>query len=304
MFAEFEPDLFLGCTYSVDRAVYKCIASRPQMRVALFASAWGHYLRDVNLEQYPLVVVTEQEKRTIEQLKKQTGRPDFVFIHAHGPWLEGTLSGWKEIGVDTCGILNAADVFVYANSVSRPELACDIGFVGGYWPYKARNLDRYLLPLCHPQKGLNIRIFGNQPWPVHSYLGTCDDRIARDLFASATVCPNISEPHSTDLGWDVVERVFKVPAAGGLLVCDAVQEAIDLFGDDLLVVISPFELEEAVQHFKKNPHLRQHYIKRMQERVLIEHTYHHRVATMLNKLDMPDEAEKCILHLKSMIGSI
>lgn len=294
VFSEFEPDAFFGCTYSVDRAVAKCIAARPSMKAGLFASAWGPYLKDVDLKRYPLVVASEQEKARIEELKRTTGKPDFVFIHAHGEWLEGTMSGWAEIGVPYLGVLNAADTFVYLDPPFKPELACDVGYVGGRWGYKSRNIDRVLLPLCHPSKNLDVKIFSRDDWGAPQCLGTIDDRDAASLFASATVCPNVSEPHSTDLGWDVVERPFKVAAAGGLCVSDFVGEASDLFGADLPMYHSPTGLEELVRHFVKNPESRVPVIQKLQRRVLTEHTYWERVAQFWNGFGMPEEAKRCL----------
>jgi hypothetical protein len=296
IFSEFEPDLYLGTTYETDRAVAKCIAKRPHMKVALYASAWGPYLKDVDLQKYPLVVASEQEKRALAELKKTTGKPDFVFIHAHDRWLDGTMSGWKEIGVDYHGVLNAADTFVYMNGRHRPELECDIGFVGGYWGYKARNIDRYLLPLLHPSSGLRSKVFGNQPWPVHQYLGTCSDEDARDLFVSAAVCPNISEPHSTDCGWDVIERPFKVAAAGGFCVSDYVEEGRDLFTEnELPMADNPKRFEELIRYFVEKPGSRDYYQGNMRQKVLAEHTYFDRVADIFSYLGMKKERMQTLL---------
>jgi hypothetical protein len=294
VFGEYEPELYIGTTYELDRAVAKNIAKRPDMRVALYASAWGPYLDDVDLQKYPLVVASEQEKRTVEALKKETGRPDFVFIHAHDRWLEGTMSGWGQLGLPYLGVLNAADTFVYLNPVRKPELACDVGFVGGYWGYKARNLDRYILPLCHPESGLDVKIFGNQPWPTHRYLGGIDDADAASLFVSAKVCPNVSEPHSTDLGWDVIERPWKILAAGGFCVSDYVEEGNVLFGGRVPMARSPEEFGDLVRHFLGNPELRAKYAEKGRALVLGAHTYWDRVSQLFTGLGMADEAARTL----------
>lgn len=295
VFSEFEPDVYIGTTYELDRAVYKNVASRPHMRVALYASAWGPYLDGVDPTKYPVVVAGEQEKATVERLKKETGRPDFVFIHAHGHWLEGTMSGWAATGVPYLGVLNAADTFLYLNPPRRPELACDVGFVGGYWGYKARNLDRFLLPLCHPSSGLSVKVFGNQPWPVHQYLGRVDDFTAASLFPSAAVCPNVSEPHSTDLGWDVIERPFKVLCAGGVCVSDYVAEARDLFAEgELPMAKTPREFEDLVRTAVDFPETSARLAAEGRKKVLAEHTYWDRVAQLWTGLGMADEAARTL----------
>jgi len=124
-FSAVEPDLYIGTTYELDRATAKCIAARPHMKVAMFASAWGPYVEDIDREKYPLVLVSEQEKRAVEQLRKTAGKPDLVFVHAHGRWLDGTMSGWSELGIPYAGVLNAADTFAYLGGRYDPGLACD-----------------------------------------------------------------------------------------------------------------------------------------------------------------------------------
>src|SRR5262245_32511826 len=68
-FAEYEPDLFIGTTYDLDRATIKCIMARPQMRVILFASANGELTDSLDRQKYPLVIATEEEKEVIRALK-------------------------------------------------------------------------------------------------------------------------------------------------------------------------------------------------------------------------------------------
>lgn len=290
-FSEFEPDVFIGTTYDLDNAQHKCIASRPQMKVALFASAWGPYLNDVDTQRYPLVVVQEAEKKMMERLKRETGRPDFVFIHAHDRWLHGTMAGWKELGIPYLGLLNAADLFGYFQGKPQADLECDLAFVGGYWGYKATNINRFLLPLCHPSQMLNIKIFGNQKWPVAQYLGGIEDREVPNLFASAKLCPNVSEPHSTDLGWDIIERPFKVLASGGVCISDYVEEARDIFTEDELPMAeTPEGYKQWVHHLLRDPDDAGAIGRKGQAKVLAEHTYFDRVVNLLDGLGMSREA--------------
>lgn len=290
---EFEPDIFLGTTYGVDRALMKCIAARPQMKVGLFASAWGSTIDEIDTEKYPIVVVGEQERKLIEQLKATTGRPDFVFIHVTDEYLEPTMGGWRSIGIEPLGVLNACDVVHYHQAVPMPELKCDVAFVGGRWPFKARNLDAFLTPLCHPSSGLNVKIFGNKPWPVHQYLGLIDDDAVKHLFNSATVCPNVSEPHSTDLGFDLIERPYKVMGSGGFCVSDYVDEARCLFTEsELIMCRTASEFRDTIQHFVDSPDDRLPYIRAGMLAVLLRHTYFDRVAQMLGGFGLRDEADK------------
>lgn len=303
---EFEPDIFLGTTYGVDRATFKCIAARPQMKVGLFASAWGPYLNDVDLNRYPIVVVTEQEKGLIEKLKRETGRPDFVFIHVTDKYLEGTMGGWREIGVTPLGILNAADILVYYPAPQLPQFKSDVSFCGNYWGYKARNIDRFLLPLCHPSSNLSVKIFGTQRWPVSQYMGAIEDKAVKHIFASATVCPNVSEPHSTELNFDLVERPYKVLSSKGFCVSDYVEEARELFDkSELIMCQTPKEFHETVRYFVAHPEERDPYIAAGHRKVVECHTYFERTSKFMRHFGLQDEAlrlEECKKSMMSIEG--
>jgi hypothetical protein len=303
-FHEFPPDVFIGTTYGVDSAVDKCVRARPGVRVALFASAWGDLTDGLDRERYPIVYVTDAEKRRLEKLKRETGRPDFVFIHVTQKYLEPTMGGWRSVGIEPVGILNAADTFEYLGGKFRQELACDVGFCGGYWGYKSRNLRTHILPLCPPTTPLRVKIFGNSPWPTACYLGAIDDSDVKDLFVSAAVCPNVSEPHSTDpgCGWDVIERVFKVPAAGGFLVSDHVDELREIFSEDEVPTESSPELFRGmVNHFVNNPGERAPFAEKARRKVLSGHTYFDRVAQMLGAFGMAEEASAVLRNKASFV---
>jgi hypothetical protein len=292
-FAEVEPDIYIGTTYDLDEATLKCLHRRPHIKVALVASAWGPMADSIDRTTYPIVYVREDEKRLVERI----GRPTVVFLHLTDHYLDDVLGGWRSVGATPLGLLNAADLFVYRQGTFDERLACDVAFVGGYWGYKARNLRKYLLPLCasDANPNLRVRIFGNSRWPVSQYLGEIREDRVRHQFVSATVCPNVSEPHSTDLGYDVVERPFKVLASGGFCISDYVEEAHHIFSpDELLMAQSPQEFRAAIYHFLAHPEDRLRYIEAGQKKVLAEHTYFERVAQLLRALGLPEEAQRVV----------
>lgn len=298
MFSEYEPDLFIGTTFDLDRATEKCIRARPNMRVILYASAWGNLIDEIDTKQYPLIVASQQEKDRLEKLKRETGRPDFVFLHYHPKWLERTLGGWNSIGIKPVSMLNAADTYDYLPGQPKPEFASDLAFVGGYWQYKSRNIDRFLLPLCYnnvPDMPLKIKIFGNQPWPVPQYLGLADNNDVKSIFASAKICPNLSEPHSTEFGFDVVERPYKVLSAGCFCISDYVQSsAEDIFYDCVPHAKTPQEFWDLIRYYldPKNEEEKQQMIDIGQNRVLERHTYFDRIYDVFKYLGMEEECQK------------
>ena len=85
------------------------------------------------------------------------------------------------------------------------------------------------------------------------------------LFSSATVCPNVSEAHSQDFGYDIIERPFKVLSSGGFCISDYVESmAEEVFNNGEVVFaktvtdwrkITPetnYNIEEEVKFEQKN----------------------------------------------------
>ena len=302
-FDEFEPDIFMGQTYNIDRAVFNCISERPHLKVVMRASDWGDMQNHIDLEKYPVLVANKEEIVWVERLKREFDKPDFVHNHYHDNCLKETHNRWKTIGIRPVSLLHAADVFDYAEAGEIDFLKSDVAFVGGYWPYKAKSLDKYLLRLCHPVGKFNIKIFGGSDWPVVQYLGRVQNENVKHVFRSAKVSPNVSEPHSQDFGYDIIERPFKILMSGGFCVSDYVESmANDVFvNEEILFAKTPEEFEKIIQYFVNHPDERLPYIERGHQFVLNNHTYFHRVAKIFQELDMPKEAEKCLMFLKSMI---
>ena len=303
-FDEFEPDIFIGQSYNLNESVFNCIKERPHLKVALRASDWGDMQKEIDTDSYNILVASDKEIKLVEKLKKETGQPTFVYNHYHDNWISKTHNNWSDLGINVVSMLSAADVFEYLGGKETPELKCDIGFVGGYWEYKARNLDPYLLQLCYPLGEYNIKIFGNQGWPGPNYLGWINDSQVKNLIASSTICPNISEPHSQDFGYDIIERPFKVLAGGGFCISDYVQSmAEDVFNDDELIFAkTPEEFKELVDHYIRYPDERRKYMAKGQECVLSKHSYFHRVAKMLSEFGLDEESAKCFKVYENILS--
>ncbi|MDD3579545.1 MAG: glycosyltransferase [Desulfobacca sp.] len=81
----------------------------------------------------------------------------------------------------------------------------------------------------------------------------------------------------------VNQRVFDVPAAGGFLLTDYKEQLGELFriGDEVICYHHPGEIPELARFYLSHPRQRQRVIERGRRRVLKEHTYVHRLQTML-----------------------
>lgn len=288
-FDEFNPDLFIFQSYNITDAIAACIKERPNMRVIMKAGDWGEYSDTLDRVAYPLLFASKEEVGRVNMLKLETGKPDYVYIHYHPNWRKQTHGKWEENGVKVVNLMNAADIFTYCNGKSLPEFHSDICFVGGYWGYKSKNLDKYILPLCKTGN-LNIKIFGNQPWPVNQFCGFIEDELVRDLFSSAKICPNISEPHSTDLGFDIIERPFKLMAAKAFVISDYV-EGLTLLYPDNVYAKTPDEFFNHVDYYLGQEQRRKEIALEGYYNTIAYHTYFDRCSDMFDALGEEKEVE-------------
>lgn len=304
MFNEFEPDIFIGQTYNVDRALFKCIASRPALRVVMKAGDWGYISNTWSQEtksQYPILFASEKEKQTILRMKDECGKPDFLFIHYHPDWINQTHNKWTEAGIPVISLMNAADVFDYTGGRFVDDYSSDIAFVGGYWPYKARTLDKYILPLCNPKLDLKIRIFGNQGWNIPQYCGFAPESEVKHIFRSAAICPNVSEPHSQVFGFDIIERPFKLLSNKCFVISDYVEGLDKILGDGLVLAKTPQEFIAKIFYYLENPHEKMEIVERGYKKVIDSHTYFDRAATIMDNLGYSFDAQMIRINKKDVI---
>jgi hypothetical protein len=294
-------DLFIGQTYTCGRALKKLIKQRPEMKVILQSSTWGLFADTINREKYPILFANDYEKKHIEELKKETGKPDFVFLHYDDKWIEPCLGHWNTIGVKPIGLMNAADTFTYMGGEIKQEYISDINYIGGRWPYKSQSLDKYILPLCnnftapHKKDGskITLKVFGNQGWQgTPQFLGSISEDEAKHVFASSRVGLNVSEPHSQALGFDCVERPHKYGINKVPVISDRVSTMADIFGDTIAYYDTYEDLKQLILQYLEDDDLRVRQGKALYELVTAKHTYFDRVAKLLNELNMPDEVSR------------
>ncbi len=295
VFDNFEPDMFLGQSYNLTEDVIKCIYERPHLKVGLRAGDWGDHELFVDKNKFNILYCSPQEVRTLEKLKEETGKPDFVHIHYNENAIKETHNKFEEIGIKTVSLMMCADMMTYEDSRYDEELSCDIGFVGGFWPYKGQIISKYLFPLLDPIGKYRVKIFGNQPWQVNQYCGVISDSRVKDLFVSSKICPNLSEPHAQEFGFDINERIFKVLCAGGFCISDNV-EGYKMFDDGIVIADSPKDFQDKVDYYLKNEDKRIDISKRGQKFVIENHTGFHRVAQILNEFGH-DEVSMDLLKL-------
>jgi glycosyltransferase involved in cell wall biosynthesis len=301
-FDSFEPDIFMGQAYNLDDALIKCIYERPHLRVALRAGDWGDHGVEVDKSKYNILYCSDREKKILEKLKKETGKPDFVHIHYNQKAVEKTHNHFNSIGIKPVSLMMCADTVVYGNARFDPRLECDIGFVGGYWPHKGIIINKYLFPLLGDVGEYKVKIFGNQPWPVNQYCGLIQDEDVKNLFLSASICPNLSEPHAHEFGIDVNERIFKILISGGFCISDNVK-SYEMFEDGIVIAESPKDFKDKIDFYLKNPEEREQIKQKGHIIVRDNHTGFHRVSEIMKNLGYTDIADKIINAYKESIDA-
>lgn len=281
VFTQFNPDIFIGQLYNLDSATIKCIAETPHLKVALRAGDWGDLQTD---SRFNILKTTEQEIKTLEELKKKTGQPEFVFIHYLQEDLNKTHNYfYDKLGINAKSVMLCADVHSYTNATYDERLKCDIGFVGGYWPYKGVIIDQFLTPLCQQIGKYNIKIFGNQPWNhVNQYCGLIESQHVKNLFKSAIICPNLSEPHAHEYGIEINERSFKILCAGGFCIGDNIVSHKKIFQNGIVFAESPSDFKNKIDHYLTHEDERTNIIKQGQKIVFEGHTNFHRASSLLS----------------------
>lgn len=289
-FDELEPDIFISQTFNLTPTIVRAIMERPHLRVICKSGDWGQTKKEINQNEYSVLFATNEEIDTVLKLKEQTGQPDYVYIHYHPDYIQRTHGEWIKHGVTAYSQLSASDIFAYTGGRRTAEFDCDICFIGGYWDYKARMLDKYIIPLC---KDYRVKIFGNSNWPVPQYCGFLPDDYVKHALASATICPNIGEPHSRKFGFDVIERPFKLASNKCFIISDYVAGLRKLYPEDEIILAEdPKMFFDILEYYIKNPDNRQPYIEKAFRRTINEHTYFDRVREIFTRLGYLQEANK------------
>jgi hypothetical protein len=276
-------------------------ANKAGTTVFLWGNNWGPFKCD---PEDTVEFATDQHKKMAEELVWDgTGR---VFHYYHPNRIEGTMSGWREAGLEPVGIPLAADILAFPLTRPDPNMASDVAFIGARWDYKAKELDSHLLPMCHPDSNLSVKIFGGGHWPVPQALGHVDDRMAPTVLASAKVCPCIYEPLSVKYGFDVSERPYKVLSVGSLAVSQYVASAAeDVFPNgEVVFTRTPREFHEAVQHYVQSPDKREEVVRRGLFSAYANHTYFDRLRDAWRELGMSGQVDATMNAKLKVVRSI
>ena len=190
---------------------------------------------------------------------------------------------WIRRGMRVGSIPLACDTTQYHPQVSRvPEFeGIRMAFVGGYWPFKAIQLDKYLRPFEE-----ELIVYGYSPWPYKGYRGLIPPEAEPSLYHQALLSPTINEPQVVNFV-GLNERVFKVLGSGGATIVDAIPAYRELFSEDELPIPrDEKEFTEIAREMLRNKDLRQKYSRCGRDAVISRHTYVHRARSILSAMDL------------------
>lgn len=146
---------------------------------------------------------------------------------------------------------------------------------------------QHRVELLRPFVGSDLRIYGDDGWrtllpeaDVHH--GPAYGSKLADIYRKTAVNLNVT---SLQMPTAVNQRVFDVPAAGGFLLTDAQSDLFNLFRENEVATYTTTEeaLDKA-RYYLRHPHRREALIERGQRRVLSDHTYTHRVASLVESM--------------------
>lgn len=273
-FDDNKPDIFIGQTFNITDALIKCIKEYKPITI-MKAGDYGVISDNIDRNKYPVLIASDNELRMTNKLRDETGKPDLLYVHYMDERLKDTHGHWIEDGYKMHSMCLAADVYSFTGGEHKDVFASDISFIGGRWGYKARTIDKWILPLT--KKNWNVKIFGNQSWGIPEFCGFAPSGMEKDIFSSAKVCPNVHEPHSQDFGYDVIERPFKLLANKCIVVSDYVEDLPKML-PHVICCKNPEEYSEKIEEVIVNPEKFNDIKEAGYEHVINNHTYFHRMA--------------------------
>jgi spore maturation protein CgeB len=172
------------------------------------------------------------------------------------------------------------DAILEADRLGRCERDWDIVAHGTYTATA-----EYRLDLLRAVAGPELHLYGDPGWerllPSARWRGPVEyGRAAAAVYAGSEITLNAT---SFQMPTAVNQRVFDVPAAGGFLLTDARDDLAELFepGREAIAFRDSDELADLVRHYRAHPEERRAITTRARSRVLAEHSYEHRLSTLL-----------------------
>lgn len=208
---------------------------------------------------------------------------DYDIIFFKDPYIVDILS--KEYGLKNIKYLAECANVKYLRPMSGTngdilKYGCDISFIG--------NSHAYRISLVKQLLEYDIKIWGNLPpyWlDTKSFSKVfANEFLANEEKAKAFIYSkiNLNSLHPAEI-YGVNVRTFEIAACGAFQICNFRRELSNLFEEDKEIVTfkSINELRSKIDYYLNEPELRKEIGKNAHQRVINNHTYQHRIETIL-----------------------
>lgn len=297
IFDTFKPDLFWGQTYHLSNQMVDRL-NEIQPYTILRAFDWGDNKKEVKKAEeklgkgyFKIEFAKPNHVKMVEKLK----RIDYVFNHYAPDKIMHCLGNWTNVCPVKSNMLGCC-VWNYCGGKFMPELESDVSFIGSWHDYKKINLVPWLHNLRYHD--VKCKFFSTWAWPKPFFMGQIPPEMNKHVYKSAKITPNISEPHSTTFGTDVIERLFATTGAGSFCISDYVESATEIFGEGVVFAKTADEFHKLVKQYLNEPEERARIAKIGNEITLSSHTYFHRVRDIFLNLGLDKEADNVMSKYK------
>tara|TARA_R110000751_G_scaffold23590_7_gene65194 strand:+ start:3213 stop:4160 length:948 start_codon:yes stop_codon:yes gene_type:complete len=270
----FKPDLYIGCS-----GHKQSIPDDNFAKIAIHVNPYGPF---------DLGPINESPGNIDWTVNKS---PDAVF--GYGQESDRNLwSYWLERhGIPWVPMPTAADkALFYCRELDNKQH--DIVYLGGRWEYKAKTIDKFLLPVLQSSE-FDCKVHGWGDWPD----GVCSGFLAEDsagsFLNSGKIGPCISEMHTHKYSIDIPERAFKVALSGSLVIHDPVPSLKNLFSS-AIVAKNADDYFDLCKYYLEHDDERLEIVAQQQKEVLDNHTYHHRLSVLLATLGFDEESKEML----------
>lgn len=245
------PDMLVCYLEDINRAMFKNILARKNdLKICIYVDAWHS--------------TAEETKRVLATIiNKGIPLKNIFATHDYPEWQEN-------FGINTVTCMSAADVVRYKPGKLVKEFSSDIGFLGCFDKDKEDKINNFLMPLCN---NYSMKIFGHGLWPTCFHVGSFKDSDLPDIVASTKININFCRA--------INDRIFKIAACKGFCLshscCD---RYITTFKDS--VTFFDNDLYQKIAYYLINENERTQEAEKLHQFVLNNHTYHHRIQTLID----------------------
>jgi spore maturation protein CgeB len=224
--------------------------------------------------------LASMEADAASPLRELIGRYDLVLTYGGG---QPVIDRYTALGARACiPIYNALDPATHHPAPPRPELACDLAFLGNRLPDREARVEKFFFGAVEalPERSF---LLGGNGWEERvaglanvRYLGHVAPGDHNAINRSALAVLNVSRESMAANGWSPATRVFEAAGAGACLISDE-WEGIEEFlapGEEVLVARDGAEVAELLADL--DPERATAIGEAALQRVLAEHTYDRR----------------------------